>query len=310
MGPLIFHDGAVGDVLLSVPCIGAIGRYEGKPDIVCRPDVGRLFRSSDIVGEAFSSDSSMFASWYSGGPQSAAGVPISRSRRIYVFTRIPDAGPALTALALPDTRTISTVPAGRERMSVAEFRLRQLPAEMQGHAPVRIGISAAVQRQAVEFLARAGWEGGALIVLHPGSGGKRKCWPLERFLSLAERLAEGSGAFILFLTGPAEDRSASECIGRFVSTRIGMAHIADADLCVVAGILASARLYVGNDSGITHVAAVVGAPVVALYGPTDPAVWGPRGAVRIVAAAAMDRISVDDVLDAAKQAGTAGRGPI
>jgi ADP-heptose:LPS heptosyltransferase len=42
--------------------------------------------------------------------------------------------------------------------------------------------------------------------------------------------------------------------------------------------LASARLYIGNDSGITHLAAAVGTPVLALFGPTDPDVWAPRGA--------------------------------
>ena len=41
--------------------------------------------------------------------------------------------------------------------------------------------------------------------------------------------------------------------------------------------LASARVYIGNDSGITHLAAAVGTPVVAIFGPTDPAVWAPRG---------------------------------
>jgi len=45
----------------------------------------------------------------------------------------------------------------------------------------------------------------------------------------------------------------------------------------VAGLLRRAALYVGNDSGITHMAAAVGVPVVALFGPTDPARWAPQG---------------------------------
>ena len=50
------------------------------------------------------------------------------------------------------------------------------------------------------------------------------------------------------------------------------------DLYELACWLARARLYVGNDSGITHLAAAVGTPVLALFGPSDPAVWAPRGA--------------------------------
>jgi len=55
------------------------------------------------------------------------------------------------------------------------------------------------------------------------------------------------------------------------------------DLYELAGWLASARLYIGNDSGVTHLAAAVGTPVIAIFTATNPAVWGPRGEhVRIV----------------------------
>jgi ADP-heptose:LPS heptosyltransferase len=50
------------------------------------------------------------------------------------------------------------------------------------------------------------------------------------------------------------------------------------DLYRLACWISQARLYVGNDSGITHLAAATGVPVLALFGPTDPAVWAPRGA--------------------------------
>ncbi len=49
------------------------------------------------------------------------------------------------------------------------------------------------------------------------------------------------------------------------------------DLGELANWLAGARVYIGNDSGITHLAAAVGTPTVALFGPTDPELWGPRG---------------------------------
>jgi ADP-heptose:LPS heptosyltransferase len=62
---------------------------------------------------------------------------------------------------------------------------------------------------------------------------------------------------------------------------------------------ARARLYIGNDSGITHLAAAVGTPVVAVFGPTDPGVWSPRGErVRVVSCAG-GWPGVDEVLAAA-----------
>jgi ADP-heptose:LPS heptosyltransferase len=49
------------------------------------------------------------------------------------------------------------------------------------------------------------------------------------------------------------------------------------ELPTVAGILAQAHVYVGHDSGMTHLAALLDVPTVALFGPTDPERWGPRG---------------------------------
>ncbi len=65
--------------------------------------------------------------------------------------------------------------------------------------------------------------------------------------------------------------------------------------------LASARVYIGNDSGITHLAAAVGTPVVAIFGPTDAAVWGPRGErVSVLSGGRLDEIAVSEVVDAAQ----------
>ena len=66
----------------------------------------------------------------------------------------------------------------------------------------------------------------------------------------------------------------------------------------------SARVYIGNDSGITHLAAAVGTPVVAIFGPTDPAVWAPRGErVAVVSRGSLDEIAVDEVLETARDVG-------
>jgi ADP-heptose:LPS heptosyltransferase len=70
-----------------------------------------------------------------------------------------------------------------------------------------------------------------------------------------------------------------------------------ADLYELACWLATARVYIGNDSGITHLAAAVGTPVVALFGPTDPRIWAPRGPqVHVIARPALADIAVEEVL--------------
>jgi ADP-heptose:LPS heptosyltransferase len=68
------------------------------------------------------------------------------------------------------------------------------------------------------------------------------------------------------------------------------------DLYELACWLAAARVYIGNDSGPTHLAAAAGTPVVALFGASDPAVWAPRGPrVEIAAAASLEAMPIDRV---------------
>jgi heptosyltransferase-3 len=98
-------------------------------------------------------------------------------------------------------------------------------------------------------------------VIHPFSGSPRKNWPLGKFHSLATRLERLMPV--------------RWCAGRDDPPLPGPVRIDD--LYELGCWLARARLYIGNDSGITHLAAAVGTPVLALFGPSDPDVWAPRG---------------------------------
>ena len=98
-------------------------------------------------------------------------------------------------------------------------------------------------------------------VIHPFSGSPKKNWPLSRFRELASQLERSVP--VRWCAGP-EDPPIEGAV------RID-------DLYDLACWLAKARLYIGNDSGITHLAAAVGTPVIALFGPTKPEVWAPRG---------------------------------
>jgi ADP-heptose:LPS heptosyltransferase len=98
-------------------------------------------------------------------------------------------------------------------------------------------------------------------VIHPFSGSARKNWPLEKFRGMAAKLER---AMPVRWCAGAEDPPLEGAL------RID-------DLWELARWLARARLYVGNDSGITHLAAAVGTPVLALFGASDPQVWAPRG---------------------------------
>ncbi|MBC7837153.1 MAG: glycosyltransferase family 9 protein [Nitrospiraceae bacterium] len=115
--------------------------------------------------------------------------------------------------------------------------------------------------------------GQSLVVIHPGSGSPHKCVAPETLLPVVVAV-QRVGAIPVILEGPA-DREPVERLLQLSSNPPII--LRDLDLLTVAGVLAQSQLFVGQDSGITHMAGLMGVHMVALFGPTDPARWAPRG---------------------------------
>jgi heptosyltransferase-3 len=176
-------------------------------------------------------------------------------------------------------------PEFREAVADLPFRFfPALPANSRLHAVDFYLQQVGAQPGAIPRIPVARWDGGYMVI-HPFSGSGSKNWPLVRYRELAERL--GERVVVKWCSGPEEPLKEA--------TRFD-------DLYELAQWLGGARLYVGNDSGITHLAAAVGAPVVALFGPTDPQVWSPRGQrVRILYSPCLENLSVVDVHSACEE---------
>jgi heptosyltransferase-3 len=99
------------------------------------------------------------------------------------------------------------------------------------------------------------------VVIHPFSGSAKKDWPLDAYHALAERLP----------------------------LPVEWAHERFDNLLELATWMAGARLYIGNDSGITHLAAAAGVPTIAIFGPTNPEIWAPREA-KVLRTPALDEV--------------------
>ncbi len=118
-----------------------------------------------------------------------------------------------------------------------------------------------------------------LIAIHPGSGGRQKCWPVERYVALIGWFNRETDAEILVISGPADYHIVNE-----LKVKAGGNFIFADQLPLpkLAALIKRCTLFIGNDSGVTHMAAALGIKTVAIFGPTDPDVWGPRGdSVRI-----------------------------
>jgi ADP-heptose:LPS heptosyltransferase len=113
------------------------------------------------------------------------------------------------------------------------------------------------------------------IIIHPGSGSKKKVWPLDRFLKLAEYLRQQLSSRILIVLGPAEGPETRKIFE--TGTRGVDILVRGLSLIQLASVMEGCRVFVGNDSGVSHLAAALGIPTLAIFGPTDPKVWSPRG---------------------------------
>ena len=119
-----------------------------------------------------------------------------------------------------------------------------------------------------------GGAGGRLVVCHPGSGGRAKCCPLAVFEGVLDGL-RGPGDAVLWMVGPTElDWYGAGFCGRLARTA---PVIYEESVPRAARLLSGADVFIGNDAGMTHVAAALGLRTIALFGPTRAEVWEPPG---------------------------------
>ena len=137
-----------------------------------------------------------------------------------------------------------------------------------------------------------------LTAIHPGSGSETKNWPLPRFVELAQRLlVQDEKQRLLLIGGEADFNRLGVLAAALPNKRYEIAE--NLPLIALARELRSCALFLGHDSGISHLAAALGIPSVLLYGPTDPVIWAPQNPqVRVLRAASgkLESIEVAEVL--------------
>ncbi len=267
MRRLLIRPGGIGDSILSFPALEHL--KADYTEVWVREDVTPLIRFADSVRSIASTGIDLLG-------LEGIDPPRSLIDRLRVFDSIiswyganrEDFRAEVQRLDVP-FQFFDALPPPGERVHAADYFLRQAGAS--GPAIPRIDCAPA--------------PAGDFAVIHPFSGSPRKNWPMERF----EELSGIIGMPVRWCAGPEENLEGAVRL---------------ANLYELASWLRSARIYIGNDSGITHLAAAAGAPVVAIFGPTDPAVWAPRGDRVRVVQGKLDEVTAEQVLDAVRQSGT------
>ncbi len=180
---------------------------------------------------------------------------------------------AANALRLVD-RTLPTAVEGEHGAGVRTAANGSVPPGGAAVGGLRIP-AAARTRAERRFAARDGR--GPLIGLNPGAGRAVKEWPAERFAAAAARLAAMTQATVVLLGSAAEQRQAA-AVARALPAGVPRMDLLGAPLVDLAAILERLTLLIVGDTGPMHLAAAVGTPVVAIFGPSDPARYAPRSA--------------------------------
>lgn len=301
---LIFHSGALGDFILTWPIALAVARVYAQSRVfyVIHSEKGRL---AERVLRVESRDAE--SGWqHLFGDTGKLPDPVRnalRGAQLVLNFVAGDADPWTTNVRdVSEGAELVTLrprpPEQEQGKHVTDFLLAQLathrilhPAvDQMLHGTRDNGIGAVRQQQ----------QGGdGPIVIHPGSGSRDKCWPVPRWLDLIARLrAAGRPVRVLFgevelERMPAADRAALAAAANDARTPATYLDLLDQ--------LADARLFIGNDSGPGHLAAIIGTPTLCLFGPTDPAVWRPLGPrVATLCQTPIGSIAVDEVVEKAE----------
>lgn len=143
----------------------------------------------------------------------------------------------------------------------------------------RVFLNESDRATASRFLQHVGRE--PIVAVHPGSGSEKKNWPTENFAALSRWLVDELAAQLLIVRGEADEQVVNK-LTELIGAR-QMLIASGLKLVELAALLERCALFLGNDSGITHLAAAVETPTVALFGPTSTSIWEPRGKrVRVV----------------------------
>jgi hypothetical protein len=143
-------------------------------------------------------------------------------------------------------------------------------------APAIVHLNAALLREGLQWLAERGWnKGDSLTALHAGAGSEEKRWPLERFNRLARHFVFEEKRKLLVIEGPAESGLAKQITPELPADNAFRAECLS--LGLLAAVMKQCRFFIGNDSGIAHLAAALKVQSVVLFGPTLPQHWAPLG---------------------------------
>lgn len=287
---LVIHPGGLGDVLLAVPALQAVRAQYPTHKIVllAGTEVGHLLQQCGVVVQTLPIEAGHLATLFLGRKQLSPLISEVVQQCDLVIGWLRDSDGLLRETfeeaGVPCVIVEAPMSGNRRHQSDRFLASVEKVAGAIHKDSVRLIVPESFIQAAFAELKRAGLEAGvAPVVCHPGSGSPHKCVTADRWLDILTG-CQKRGLAPVIVAGPADEHAIQVLVAEGLK---GIPVIRPQSLTGLAGILAQARAYVGHDSGVTHLSALLGVPTLAMFGPTDPQQWAPRGAhVSVVTGAA------------------------
>jgi ADP-heptose:LPS heptosyltransferase len=262
---LIVHQGALGDLVCAFPVITALRRHYRPIGILCQDHIGRLAAAEGLVENWFSIEAAWTASLFAGEVGPEARRRLAPFPHILAFSSSEALGASLQSVAGARVCRVPPRPPADQHIHVTQHAFDR--ARGCGLLP---DPDLRVPETALSASSPTGQSRSTTVLIHPGAGSRRKRWPLSNFQEVAVQLA-ALGLCPQFVIGPAEQDLLPELVARHAAVQQPEGSVG------LLALLRSAAAYIGNDSGVSHLAAWAGLPSVVIFGPTDPVRWQPRG---------------------------------
>lgn len=288
---LVLFPGSLGDFVCVLPALESLKltSLTSKIAVAVRGQALELALCIPWISRVLSLDRGAFASLFTSSTMIADEVTHLFSSVAYVVSWFghgsPEVQSTLERLVPNGIRSFAFF-RGQEQLHACRYYLRCV-----GGREIRcpsLAIVAENRKWLESYWQLKGWNAASrLLIMHPGSGGKKKRWAADGFVSVARWWTMDSARQIVILLGPAEEHE--EALWKKVGT------VEKAlSLRQVAALLSRTDLYVGNDSGVSHLAGAVGARGAVLFGPTNSEQWRPLGGALIVIGNKAYRTTIPD----------------
>ena len=278
---LVLHPGALGDLILSLPALELLKRQSPGARITLAANLDYLCIVPNSLVERRLSLSALPLSGLFGvsPPPVERGFWISFDR-VLSWTGFGDEQFAANLKALHGEALVAHWrPARDERRHVSRLFADSLAPwiPVQEDPPtVKLTAGDSQLSSAGDWFSQRGVAPETVVIaLQPGAGSPSKRWPLDHFIQLSRMLLEDYCDRVLIIEGPAETGLGGRMMEALPVSNLLIANCLRLD--DLAALLSKCRAYVGNDSGISHLAAGLGIPCIVLFGPTSPRQWSPLG---------------------------------